>query len=560
MTAAVLPRVSTRAAARGALLFVLPYLVLVLVWGMSNPPGAAPDESDHLVKTIGIGRLDIGSAYTGPAGKSLVSKRNASISRVVPVPRRLAPDGYTCTAFRPDKTAACLPTAGSKSRSTSTQLVDRVTPIGAYPPFLYLPAGLATDHFAHTPDQAFHIARAVFSVMAAALLFVGAFLLIRWLGPWSLLGGYAALTPMAVFSAGVLSTSGIEISGAFAVASAVLVVTRRPEAVRHPQLQVLLALSAAALVLSRQLGVVTLGVFMLVMLARLGPRRVLDLLRRPTRWFVGSVLTMLAACLALAWWELRFDHPVLTGPLVSGGAIRAFDVRALNTVRSGIGNFGWLDTPLPETAAAAWIVLVVGICAAAVLLGARADLWTMLALLVALVVVGEAVYASVFFPINAGLQGRHMLPLFTLLPLLAGAVLVERLQQARRRDLVRRALVAAGVIVGVVQLVAVYINAERYAVGRSGPLWFLGHSQWAPTGGWIPWLLLAALASLGLGAGIARTPTGPREPLPDAGRGEVRLDPGHPATSAGELEASVATSVPSGAGTPEDLARTPFTS
>jgi hypothetical protein len=34
------------------------------------------------------------------------------------------------------------------------------------------------------------------------------------------------------------------------------------------------------------------------------------------------------------------------------------------------------------------------------------------------------------------------------------------------------------------QVVAWYVNAKRYAVGGSGPEWFLSRAAWAPSAGW----------------------------------------------------------------------------
>jgi len=481
-------------------MFVLPYLLLMVAWAMSNPPGAAPDESDHLVKALGVAQLEIGEPFTGEAAGSLLAQRNASISRVVNVPAQLAPDGFKCTAFKPNASAACLP----DRPATGSGQVERVTPIGAYPPFLYLPAGVAA-HLGSTPGQAFLLGRLAFSALSATLLFVGAYLLVKWLGRWSLLGAFVGLTPMAVFSSSILSTSGVEISAAFAVASAVVVIIRRPDALLNRRTQIMLAISGTALVLSRQLGMVTLGVLLLVMVARVGAQRVWQLLRGRALVFVMSFTTLVAACAAVLSWELAYDHPSLTGTPFSGTALRAFDVGLLSAVRSGVGNFGWLDTPLPQVALATWVILVVVLCAAAVLLARPADRWTLLTVLAASLATAYVVDATVFAPIKAGLQGRHMLPLFVMLPLLSAVVVVERLHGSSLRDALPRIYVVTGAVVGAVQLIAVYTNARRYAVGTSGPLWFLADSRWHPPLGWPIWLVVAGAGAIWLAVFAGRS-------------------------------------------------------
>lgn len=486
--------------ARTAALFVVPYLLLMLAWGMSNPPGAAPDETDHLTKALGVGQLEVGTKFTGTAPNTLGSQRNASISRVFLIPARLNPNGFSCTAFKAAESAACLPTRAP----AGTGQVERITPIGAYPPFLYLPAGLAAN-LGSTPAQAFYLGRLAFGAMSAILLFLGGFTLVTWLGRWSLLGAFVALTPMAVFSSSVVSTSGVEICGAFALASTVVVVTRRPDALFSPRLQVLLAVSGAALVLSRQLGVVTLGVLLLVMTARAGRGRVWQLLKAHTPVFMLSFATLVAACAALMWWELSYDHPSHTGPLFSQAAVSAFDASWLGLVRSGIGVFGWLDTELPQFAVATWVAAIVVLCGTAILIGRAADVWTLLALVVACFVTAILVYSVVFYPVQAGLQGRHMLPLFMVLPLLSGVVVVERLHDSSLRYALPRLYAITGGVVGIIQLIALYDNARRYAVGTSGRLWFLGHARWRPPLGWPLWLVIAAVGATSLALFAARS-------------------------------------------------------
>jgi hypothetical protein len=39
-----------------------------------------------------------------------------------------------------------------------------------------------------------------------------------------------------------------------------------------------------------------------------------------------------------------------------------------------------------------------------------------------------------------------------------------------------------------------YVNAKRYAVGGSGPEWFLGRAAWSPPAGWWTWLAAVLLA------------------------------------------------------------------
>jgi hypothetical protein len=70
-----------------------------------------------------------------------------------------------------------------------------------------------------------------------------------------------------------------------------------------------------------------------------------------------------------------------------------------------------------------------------------------------------------------------------------------------------RPVVPAGVLVaaayvllaplcaGAVHLLAWLWNARRHAVGVHESMWFFGAAEWSPPLGWVPWTLMALLAS-----------------------------------------------------------------
>ncbi len=482
---------SDRRAWKVAALFVIPYLMLMLSWGFSNPAGAAPDESDHLIKAIGMASFDIGTRYTGPGLKTggLPARRNASISRVIPVPANLVPDGFSCTAFSPKRSAACLPT----HFVTSTAVVHRVDPLGSYPPFLYLPMGLVATQ-ASQPVAAFLVVRVFCLLVCAVLLLLGAAHLARVLGGRALLGAFVGLTPMAVFSASAVTTSGIEICAAFATACIVVASLRRPDSMNEAGTHWLLAGVGATLILSRQLGGVTFGLLMLLLLARLGPTFFWRIAKRRQLSFLGALAILLIAGVAVAVWERAYDNPFMVGSAFSPGSLSAFAGRGVGILRTGVAQFGWLDTSVPGWFIAAWTSLCVVMLAAAAVAARRADRWTLIVWLLLVLAVGFFTYATVFFPIHSGLQGRHLLAVFALLPLLAGVVIAERME---RWNIAANRIIfgGVGIVMAALQFLALYINARRYAVGTDGPLWFLPVSTWQPPLGYTPWLVLGLLAA-----------------------------------------------------------------
>ena len=201
------PRAADQVPQRLVALFVLPYLVLGLVWVLANPAMAAPDEDAHLVKALGMARFDIGAPApaTTPAG-DLGAVRNASITRVVEIPARLNPAGYACFFFQPDVTSGLPAGRGGGDRGCGRRTHDArshtrrsSTPRWAGPPASAAtrrpPPGSAGSSSSPSP-------RSCCGSRAEHL--------VRWLGPRSLVGVAVLLTPMAVFCTGILNTSAAD--------------------------------------------------------------------------------------------------------------------------------------------------------------------------------------------------------------------------------------------------------------------------------------------------------------------------------------------------------------
>jgi len=478
-------------ARRGATLFVLPYLLLGVAWLGSNPVAAAPDEDAHLVKALGVARLDIGDPYAGPVNPSeLGAVRNASTSRVVTISAQLSPAGYTCFQFLPEVTADCQP-----GHPAANGEVLATTTIGAYPPFAYLPLGLAA-RAASSPEQALTQGRVVVLAETAVLLWLASWHLVRWLGRRALVGVALALTPVAVFCTAILNTSGLEIFGAIGVAAVVTVVARRPESMAHRGTQVVMLVSGSALILSRQLGMVTMAALVALLLGVGGWPDLWQGLRRGSRLLVSSVVLLGAEAIAVTAWEVRFDHPALLGPWVSRPSLVAFVHQLPQLTQEGIGRFGWLETRMPSWSAYSWAVAITALVVTALLVGRRRDRIVLGVMLLAAPLLAYLTYSRVFYPVGAGLQGRHLLPFLSFVPVYAGIVLTERLTS---RSL-GRLVTAAAVALPALQLYGLYLNGKRYAVGlTSGPLWFLPDARWSPPLGWYPWLLLGLLACVAMG-------------------------------------------------------------
>ena len=474
------------------------FLLLCLCWIFTNPGGAAPDEPDHLVKAIGnaTGQLGHRGAELGPDA-SWLEERNESTTRVYDIPVRLAPAGMTCFAFASKTTAACQPDQPPGGEGD----IEFSSALGDYPPFLYVPIGAAAL-LADTPYQAFVAGRLVVALLSLGLVWLGAAQLMRWLGRRAVLAYAVLMTPVGVFLASSVSTSGIELTASACVAAVVATCALRPEAVQARSTHWTFLVGGTALALSRQFGVLELAVLGAAFLFMVGGRRTWQLLRRRQRSLIAALTVVGVATVAALWWERTYDRPAHVVSPLEGDAVRAFLAKGLTTITSGFGTFGWLDTSLPSLATGAWIAMWVIVLGMACLIGPTRVAAVILALVAATVGLAFVVYASAFFPIGADIQGRHFLALFAPAVVLAVVVVAERRDLGPRFH--PRLYVAVALVVGVVQFVAIYTNARRYAVGTKGPWWWIGDAEWAPSGGWVLWMTAAALAAAWLGVEVVR--------------------------------------------------------
>jgi len=112
-------------------------------------------------------------------------------------------------------------------------------------------------------------------------------------------------------------------------------------------------------------------------------------------------------------------------------------------------------------------------------------------------VASVVISAAVVHQTGFGMQGRYVSALVVGVPLLAGEVLLRNRARVSAQA-AATLIVAGGGSAAVVQLVAWYSNARRYAVGVAGPRLFIGPAKWAPPAGWWVWAAVAVAGAVGL--------------------------------------------------------------
>lgn len=472
------------------------YVLLLAAWVGGNPPFAAPDESAHYVRAVslaggdlvGLPAPDADFPHLSPAQAAVVSQQ----TRRVTLPPGLSPQGWSCFVGRPGRSAACL-----ESQQPSTEATTELATVGTYQPALYLLPGLSARAAAHpiAANLAGRLAAALtcMLLLAAAVAVSGR----REAGPWPLVGIALAVTPMVLFTASALNPSGAEIVGMVAFLVAMLRLGRDREASIGAWSLAMVA--GATVCLSRSLGPLWVAGGLALLPAWYGVPRMRALVAHRRRRTFALLGVLAAATVANVAYEASYG-PALQLDLIPSGAdvTRAAVWTGDALVRQAMGVFGYAEVTPPVEVHVLWRLTFAGAFLLALALGRTRQRIVLLVVTAGVVTVTTALEIALFAPTGFHVQGRHVLPAAVMVPMLVGDVLAERLRG-------RRTAVAAAVfgVIGLIQAAAWYANARRAAVGVLGTWAFPLAPDWQPVGGWVPWLLLAAVGALLIsGAGM----------------------------------------------------------
>lgn len=287
-----------------------------------------------------------------------------------------------------------------------------------------------------------------------------------------------AATPMLFFLTGGVNSSGPEIAAAIALWAGLGVLLQSAEPPRN--LVWMSGLAAVSLVAIRRTGVVWVLLIVAIVLVAFGSReRLSALIRRPVVWAWAGATGVAFGC-QLAWLSavgsLSRGGDNATSPSVASTAAMTFADAYDTIVVQMVGNFGWLDTPVPAVVVVMWLLGLGTLAAAAVarrqiraLTAAAATLLATLLTFVAFEVI-EAGSRPGFW------QGRYSLPLAVGIPIVLG---LSNSHSSRSDDVLRVNRPLAAVFVGA-QAIAYFVYLERYSVGRGGGFSLFWDSDWSP--------------------------------------------------------------------------------
>ena len=450
---------------------------MICAWSFATPIGAAPDEPAHIVQAVAIVR----GQFNEPTHRSgfglIASARVPAWAADTLQPCFVTADEVTHFA-QTGIVAACPDTL-----SDATQSAIAATQFSNAPPLYYLVVGIPSLFLSGA--SALYAMRLVSGLLNAGLVALGISLLVRYYPRRTpLIGVLIALSPMVLFLMAVVSSSGLEISSGFATWCGGLCIVEHPHLPRA--LAIWTAVAAVLLVLSRPTSPLDAVIITVVLALLIGWQ---GLRQRLNPDLVPLWSPVLVAAIVAGGFFVVFGPPHLTGvrPTHPAGLLsnmwtnlRFSGVR----LRQCIGDFGWLDTPVPTWVVIVWTSCVGGLTALALTLSApcRRAL-PILALLI--LAMPDALYAPQMNTIDLNWQGRYWLPVVVGFPLVASTF--EWRSRRRRYQRINRQWVAPALLLGLVLVlfaaqVASFLRAlTRYEIGlgvRAGT-----PTTWLPPGG-----------------------------------------------------------------------------
>ena len=456
-------RVSPRAA------FWVSFLLLFVViagWSVTNPAMASPDEPAHAVKAAATVRGEFfadESGYTQGRGEFEVPE--------------LFYQGWTlgCFAFHSEMPASCSP------RLTGDLGAPRkvVSHVARYNPIYYAIIGGPSL----IPSQVtFTLMRLISALLNALLLALAVRSVAELRRPrWPLAGVVVAATPMTIFIASSMTPQGPEISGAILTAVLLLALTRDSDPELLDRRMWRLVVATLFFVTSRGLSPAYLAlivVFVLLAIPRLDVVR--DLLRTRRVWpqiILCLVISLAATSYTLLTDALTVGFPFPDPSLTVGSVIATMTANTPSYLEQCLGVFGFGDTHLPMWA----LVVIGGMVAIVVLVGLAAATWrervVIVLVFVTVLVLPILLQLASFRQLGIIWQGKYILPIAVLLPILAGFVA----ERGPIGDAISAKTVAALLAVAAtMQVVAFAVNTHRYINGASGPWTTLVHAAWLP--------------------------------------------------------------------------------
>ena len=458
--------------ARNAVKIGVALFSLMLVWSFLTPLFSGPDEPSNFIRSAAVVRGEwIGENYPASIEKSYWTTYveidpQFGVANSIP----------WCFAPFPEK-----PGCGIAVENAPIVDIPPWTNMGRYPPLPFVISGIGTVFGA--TNLSVYAARAMTSLASALLIACSAYAIMQ--RNQSLVGLLVALTPGTIFLASAMNPSAIEICSAIALWS-IFPSIHQVESKDHA-IQTMFIVAGVILIATRPIGLVIYVMVSVISWVAYGNSK-------PTSFFKAykSALTAHGMTAAfMAWWYVAVYSFQMTPSLTAGSekmSVTTQLTRSLNHIPElldhVVGNFGWLDTPIPR--GALWLCVI----GTAILVSTsmkkigRCKLLALILLLMAVIFISIAINMNFYAMFGwFGAQGRHIAPVLLGLPLIV-------FSQFAFGNRIRIAVITGW---SVVMMWAGLGALRRYTVGVNGNNTFSMFSErvWNPSiGFWVSVVLL----------------------------------------------------------------------
>ena len=457
--------------------FGVAVFALMAVWSLMTPLFSGPDEPSNFVRSAAVVRGE----WVGD--NVLPSPLKSYWTTTVNVDPQFGAANNIPWCFAPFSDRP-----GCGSRLEETQIVDipAWTNMGRYPIVTFFISGIGTVFGAQ--DLSVRAARLMMSLACALLIALSVAAMKRRAASSS--GVLLAILPGTVFLASTMNSSALEICAATALW------TIMPLVIAHDRTRFdLLAFTVAGalLILTRAIGPVLYVVVIALSYVATKQRRPLVVIAQQFR---NALALHGVAVLFAGWWYLKI-YSFQTNNVLSEGipriSLRSQIDQAVRHIPmlldQAVGNFGWLDAPMPRVALYIIMALYCVVLAMGIVVGSAGTRIAMIALCLVTILVVIILDVNYYSMLRSfGAQGRHIVPLLVGLPILAaGSFTWKRIWE-----------VAAVGLWGLVMVWAGLGALRRYTVGINGDnaMDMFTDRAWNPVLGFWPTVTMLVLSTL----------------------------------------------------------------
>ena len=455
----------------------LAFFLVIGVWSQLTPLFAAPDEPASYIRGAALVRGEL-------VGTDIAASQSTSYwSTYVDIPQQFGVAQLVpwCFVGKPETPACSLPL------ETLTPVEQPRTDMGRYPPVGYFASGLGS--LVGATDFSVRLGRLINAAFCAFLISLGCVNILS--NRRSIIVVLAAVTPGVIFFSSVISSSAIEISASICLWCSITTLLSSTKISFLTFNSV--AISSSLLTLARPIGIVNVAIIVgISLITHSNLKESIARIISSWRIIFATIISLLAM---VAWYSKIYSYHlgerVVTDP--SNPTFRQIIEQSLNDtsakIGESIGNFGWLDSPMPRGALVIFTFVSLILLGRGLLSMTRREIIALLvlaAVTVLLVVAQDLNYYALLR--NFGSQGRHIVPLLVGLPIIAAGSFAWK----------RNWEVAAVGLWGLVMVWAGLGALRRYTVGINGDnaMDMFTDRAWNPVLGFWPTVMMLIFSTL----------------------------------------------------------------